>query len=72
MLLEPRFKRRGRGAIYNNRRKRIPEGNNVNKKRCFMGNIPEIGSEKGFVVVKTRGGMGVGGKGSGRNARLMV
>jgi len=26
MLLEPRFKRRGRGAIYNNRRKGVPEG----------------------------------------------
>ena len=47
-------------------------GNNVNKKRQFMGNSPDIGSKKGFVVVKTKGGTGVGGKGSGRNARLMV
>ena len=72
MLLESRFKRRGRGVIYNNRRKGVPEGNNVNKKRRFMGNSPDIGSKKGFVVVKTRGGTRVGGKGGGRNARLMV
>ena len=65
MLLEPRFKRRGRGAIYNNRRKGVPEGN---KKRRFVGNSPDIGCKKGFVVVKTRGGTRVGGKGGGRNA----
>jgi len=45
MLLEPRFKRRGGGAIYNNRRKGVPEGNNVNEKKPrIMGNSPDIGS----------------------------
>jgi len=42
------------------------------KKDDLWGNSPDIGSKKGFVVVKTRGGTEVGGKGSGRNARLMV
>ena len=53
-------------------RREFQRGNNVNKKRRFMGNSPDIGSKKGFVVVKTRGGTRVGGKGGGRNARLMV
>ncbi len=47
MLLESTFERIRRGAIYNNRRKGVPEVNNVNKKRRFVGSGANIGSKKG-------------------------
>ncbi len=53
MLLESRFERNGRGAIYNNRRKGVPEGNNVNKKKMICGRGANIGPLCTYVLKPT-------------------